>query len=367
MSKRVIISGGGTGGHIYPALAIANSLKEIDSTIEILFVGAEGKMEMEKVPSAGYEIIGLPVRGLKRKISFSTINTVYRLIKSIYKSYKILKKFKPDIAVGVGGYASGPLCFVSSKLKIPIVLQEQNSYPGITNKLLAPRAKKIFVAYDGMNRFFDAKKLMLTGNPVRQDIVNTHALKKEAYEYYGVDSDKKTIVIVGGSLGARTINESILSSLGVIRNLEGIQILWQTGSFYEEEMDERMENNSISHLHKYTFFDRMDYIYSIADLIISRSGACTISELCITGKPVILVPSPNVAEDHQTKNAMALSNCNAAVLVEDKNAKENLINTAVMIINDEDRLNELSKNINKLSLLNSADIIAREILNLCNK
>jgi len=366
MSKRIIISGGGTGGHIYPAIAIANALKNIDRETEILFVGAEGKMEMQKVPDAGYKIIGLPVRGLQRKFSLSTLKTIFKLLKSLYSSNKIIRSFKPDVAVGVGGYASGPLCFVASKKKVPIVLQEQNSYPGITNKLLASAASKICVAYEGMDRFFDKDKVLLTGNPVRQDLVNVESLKADGYKHYNLDPTKKTIVIVGGSLGARTLNESVLSSLGVIKSTSNIQIVWQTGSFYKDEMQERMENNNISHLHRHTFLDRMDYVYSVADLIISRSGACTISELCITGKPVILVPSPNVAEDHQTKNALALSNKGAAVLVKDTEAKDNLIQNALDIVNDESKLKELSTNIKKMALNNSADIIAREVLKVSN-
>jgi len=361
MSIKAVISGGGTGGHIYPAIAIANAIKELDSKAEILFVGAEGKMEMEKVPEAGYKIIGLPVRGLQRKFSLSTIGTIFRLLRSIYKSRKIIKSFKPDIAIGVGGYASGPLCFVASRKGVPILLQEQNSYPGITNKLLASKASKICVAYDDMDRFFDKSKLVLTGNPVRQDIINVDSLKDQAYKFYGLDSSKKVIVIVGGSLGARTLNESVLNSLDEIKDNKDIQIIWQTGSYYAKEMEERIKGASIENLYKYTFLKRMDYIYAIADLIISRAGACTISELCLTAKPTILVPSPNVAEDHQTKNAMALSSKNAAVLVRDKDAVESLLPTALSLVNNSKELDLLSTNIEKMAFRDSARKIANLI------
>lgn len=364
MALRAIISGGGTGGHIYPAIAIANALKELDKETDILFVGADGKMEMEKVPAAGYKIIGLPVRGLQRKLSFSTVTTVFKLIKSLYKSRKIIKTFKPDIAIGVGGYASGPLCFMASKRSIPVLLQEQNSYPGITNKILASKASKICVAYDGMEKFFDKSKIVLTGNPVRQDIMNLMSLKAEAYKFYNLDPLKRTIVIVGGSLGARTLNESVLSSLNLIDKEKDIQVIWQTGSFYEKEMNERMADKSIPSLYKHTFLTRMDYIYSLADLVISRAGACSISELCLCSKSTILVPSPNVAEDHQTKNALALSSKNAAVLIKDEDAVDTLIARALYLVKDVDKLADLSKNINKLALKDSASniaIIAKEV------
>lgn len=364
---RVIISGGGTGGHIYPAIAIANAIKEIDSSTEILFVGADGKMEMEKVPEVGYKIVGLPVRGLQRKFSFSTIVTLYRLLKSLYKSRQIIRTFKPDIAIGVGGYASGPLCYIASRYSIPIMLQEQNSYPGITNKILASRASKICVAYEGMDRFFDESKIVLTGNPVRQDIMNLSSLKDEAYKFYKLDPLKKTIVIVGGSLGARTLNESVLSSLNDISTTEGIQIIWQTGSFYEKEMIERMKDKEISFLHKHTFLSRMDYIYSIADLIISRAGACTISELCLCSKPTILVPSPNVSEDHQTMNALALSTKDAAVIVKDVDAIKTLIPSAISLVKEDKKLADLSNNIHKLALKDSAKIIAGIAKDICKK
>lgn len=359
MSIKVIISGGGTGGHIYPAIAIANAIKEIDSSAELLFVGADGKMEMEKVPESGYSIIGLPVRGFQRKISISTVNTLIRLFKSIFKSRKILKSFKPDIAIGVGGYASGPLCFVASRRGIPILLQEQNSYPGITNKILASKASKICVAYDGMERFFEKSKLIITGNPVRQDIINIDSLKSSAFDYYGLDSSKKTIVIIGGSLGARTLNESVIQSLEEIKGSDDVQIVWQTGSFYEEEINERLYDHKIDNLYKFKFLNRMDYIYSIADLIISRAGASTISELCLTAKPVILVPSPNVAEDHQTKNALALSSINSAILVKDKDAVHMLISTALNLVRKDEQLAILSNNIKKMGYVDSAGVIAK--------
>lgn len=367
MALKAIISGGGTGGHIYPAIAIANALKEQDKDTEILFVGANGKMEMEKVPSAGYKIIGLPVRGLPRKLSFSTVSSAFRLLRSIYRSIKIIKNFKPDIAIGVGGYASGPLCFAASKSDVPVLLQEQNSYPGITNKILAAKASKICVAYEGMERFFDKSKIVLTGNPVRQDIINLSALKDEAYKFYNLDPLKKTIVIVGGSLGARTLNESVLNSLDLFSKEKNIQVIWQTGSFYEKEMNKRMAHKSIPNLYKHTFLTRMDYIYSLADLVISRAGACSISELCLCSKPTILVPSPNVAEDHQTKNAMALSSKNAAVLIKDKNAVETLIPIAFSLVKEDVKLADLSRNINKLALIDSASNIATIAREVCKK
>jgi UDP-N-acetylglucosamine--N-acetylmuramyl-(pentapeptide) pyrophosphoryl-undecaprenol N-acetylglucosamine transferase len=364
---RVIISGGGTGGHIYPAIAIANAIKEMNADAEILFVGADGKMEMSKVPEAGYEILGLPVRGLQRKLSFSTFVTVYRLIKSLIKSRKIIKSYKPDIAIGVGGYASGPLCYIASKFSIPVLLQEQNSYPGITNKILASKACKICVAYEGMDRFFDKSKIILTGNPVRQDIMNLSSLREEAYKFYGLDVKKKTIIILGGSLGARTLNESVMNSLDIIKQEKDIQIVWQTGSFYEKEMSERMKGREIAHLHKHTFLGRMDYIYSLADLIISRAGACTISELCLCAKATILVPSPNVAEDHQTMNALALSTKDAAILIKDNDAVEILIKNAVSLVKEDAKLDDLSNNIHKLALKDSAEIIAGIAKDVCKK
>ncbi len=367
MSVNVIISGGGTGGHIYPAIAIANAIKEIDKDINVSFVGAIGKMEMEKVPEAGYEIYGLPVRGFQRKISLKNIGTIFRLLSSLYKSKRIIRKKKPDVVVGVGGYASGPLCYMASKKGIPIVLQEQNSYPGVTNKILASRASKICVAYENMERFFPKDKILITGNPVRQDIVDVKSKRKEACEYYGLDPKKKTIVIVGGSLGARTLNESVINNLDLIDKTESIQIIWQTGSYYFEEIKKRFNEANFPTLKMMPFIKRMDFVYAVADVVISRAGACTISELCITSSATILVPSPNVSEDHQTKNAMALSDKGAAVLIKDNEAEEKLISEAINIIKDEKRIELLSQNISNFAYINSAEVIAREILKIVNK
>ncbi len=367
MSINVIISGGGTGGHIYPAIAIANAIKKIDEKANVSFVGAIGKMEMEKVPEAGYEIIGLPVRGLQRRLTFKNFVTLYRLFFSLIKSRQIIKKRNPDVVVGVGGYASGPLCYMASKMGVPIVLQEQNSYPGITNKLLASKAEKICVAYENMERFFPSDKIVITGNPVRQDILDIKSKKKEAIEFYNLDPQKKTIVIVGGSLGARTLNESVLNSLEEIKNSEDVQIIWQTGSYYYNEMLERYDRGKYSSLKIMSFISRMDLIYAVADVIISRAGACTISELCLTSSAVILVPSPNVSEDHQTKNARALSDKNAALFIADKEAKSILLSEALKLVKDEKRIRSLSQNIGNFAYINSAEIIAEEIYKIVNK
>jgi len=367
MSINVIISGGGTGGHIYPAISIANAIKKVDSKANVSFVGAIGKMEMEKVPEAGYEIIGLPVRGLQRKLTLKNFVTLYRLFTSLVKSRRIIKKKKPDVVVGVGGYASGPLCYMASKKGIPVVLQEQNSYPGITNKLLASKAAKICVAYENMERFFPSEKIVITGNPVRQDILNVKSKKQEAIEFYNLDPEKKTIVIVGGSLGARTLNESVLNSLEEIKKNDNVQIIWQTGSYYYNEMLERCDKNNYPSLKMMSFLSRMDLVYAVADVIISRAGACTISELCLTSSATILVPSPNVSEDHQTKNAKALSNKDAALLITDKEAKAVLIQEALKLVKDEKRISSLSQNISNFAYNNSADIIADEIYKIVNK
>lgn len=367
MSINVIISGGGTGGHVYPAIAIANAIKKIDAEANVSFVGAIGKMEMEKVPEAGYEIVGLPVRGFQRKLTFKNFATIFRLFSSLLKSKKVIRKIKPDVVVGVGGYASGPLCYVASKKGIPVVLQEQNSYPGVTNKLLASKASKICVAYENMERFFPSEKILITGNPVRQDILDINTKRQEAIEFYNLDPNKKTIVIVGGSLGARTLNESVLNSLEEIKNNEDIQIIWQTGSYYFEEMQKRCDTADYPSLKMMSFLSRMDLIYAVADVIISRAGACTISELCLTSSATILVPSPNVSEDHQTKNAMALSSKGAAILVKDNEAVEKLIFEAIKLVKDEKRINSLSQNISNFAYYNSAEIIAQEIFKIVNK
>ena len=360
---KVIISGGGTGGHIFPAVSIANALSEKYPDIEILFIGAEGKMEMEKVPAAGYKIIGLPVIGMRRKISFQNITFIIKLFKSLRKAKKVIREYKPMVAIGVGGFASGPALRMASKQNIPCLLQEQNSYPGITNKLLAKKASKICVAYDNMDKFFPSEKIIKTGNPVRQDITDLENKRNEAFNYFKLDPSKPTILIVGGSLGARTINHSIAAGL---KNYveKDIQVIWQTGKTYIETAKNQVEEIKSENIYVSDFIYKMDFAYSAADLIISRAGASTISELCIVGKPAIFIPSPNVAEDHQTKNALALTEQDAALLIKDADAVENLTDIAINLINNKEKTESLSNNIKKLKLLNSADIIAEEIYKL---
>lgn len=362
-NNRIIISGGGTGGHIFPAISIAKALKEIDPTIEILFVGALGRMEMEKVPAAGFNIIGLPIMGFQRKLSIKNLKVLFQLLVSLIKAKKIIRSFKPAVAVGVGGYASGPILRIAAKLGIPTVIQEQNSHAGVTNKLLAQKANKICVAYANMERYFPAEKIILTGNPVRQDLINLEAKKPEAYAYFNLATDKKTILVLGGSLGARTINNSLLIKLGQLTNA-GIQIIWQTGSIYYDDLVAKAKPYASDSINIQAFISRMDLAFSVADLVISRAGASTISELCVAAKPAILVPSPNVAEDHQTKNALALVNANAAIMVKDVSAPEILADTALKIIFDDKELKKLSINISKLAMHDSAHKIAGEILNL---
>jgi len=358
---KIIVSGGGTGGHIYPAISIANALKQKIENCEILFVGAEGKMEMEKVPAAGYKIVGLPIRGLQRSLSKENLKFFPRLFKSLRKAKKVVKEFQPDVVIGVGGYASGPLLHVASKLGIPTLIQEQNSYAGITNKLLAKKAKKICVAYDGMERFFPKEKILLTGNPVRKDLINIAQKNKEAKEYFKLDPQKKVILIVGGSLGARTINNSVLNALDQIKDSE-VQLIWQTGKFYFDKVKEELKSWDLDNVKVFDFVSRMDLAYAAADIVISRAGAGTISELCLVEKPSILVPSPNVAEDHQTQNAMALVKKNAALMVKDVEAQQKLIKEALSLIKDADLLEELAKNSKALAKPNAADDIANEIL-----
>ncbi len=360
---KIIVSGGGTGGHIFPAISIANALKQKHSDCEILFVGAEGKMEMEKVPAAGYDIIGLPIRGLQRSFSKENLKFFPRLLRSIWKAKAIVKGFQPDAVVGVGGYASGPLLHAAARLGVPTLIQEQNSYAGITNKLLAKKAKKICVAYDGMERFFPAHKILLTGNPVRKDLLNIASKREEAMDYFELNPNKKTVLIVGGSLGARTINNSVLGSLAQISESE-VQVIWQTGKYYIERVREELKNWDVAGLKVFDFLGRMDLAYAAADLVISRAGAGTISELCLVEKPCILVPSPNVSEDHQTKNAMALVNKNAAVMVKDNDAERELVFIALNLINNTEQLSELSSNCKALAKPNAADEIAEQIIAL---
>lgn len=362
---KIIISGGGTGGHVFPAISIADAIKDKRPDSKILFVGANGRIEMEKVPAAGYDIIGLPIIGFSRKLSFRNITFIFKLLKSLRKSKKIVKDFQPDVVVGVGGYASGPLIRVASKRNIPALIQEQNSYPGITNKLLSKHARKICVAYENMHRFFEKHKIIFTGNPVRKDLVNLKIQKEVALDYFELDADKKVILIIGGSLGARTLNQSIWTNFEKIAKRHDVQIIWQTGKYYYNQAQKlHQENGANKNLKVMAFISRMDLAYGIADVIVSRAGAGTISELCLIKKPVILVPSPNVTEDHQTKNAMALTQKNAAILVKDSQAKQQLIDEMYQLIDNENKCNELSKNIADMAIPDSASIIADEVLNL---
>jgi len=361
--KKVIISGGGTGGHIFPAISIANALKALKPDIEILFVGAIGRMEMEKVPAAGYKIIGLPISGFQRKISLGNIKVITQLMYSLLKARKIISDFRPDIAVGVGGYASGPLLKIASQKGIPTVIQEQNSYAGVTNKLLAKKAAKICVAYEGMERFFQKDKIIITGNPVRQDLDSIANKEEEAIKYFGLDKSKKTVLILGGSLGARTVNDSLAQNLDLLK-YENIEVIWQTGPRYFEEMKRKADASGAANIKPMAFISRMDLAYAAANLVVSRAGAGTISELCLVGKASILVPSPNVAEDHQTKNAMSLTNRNAAIMVKDSEAKQTLVKTMLDTARNDEELIRLSQNILKLAERDSAKRIAQEILKL---
>ena len=361
---RIIISGGGTGGHIFPAVSIANAIKELQPDTEILFVGAEGRMEMHRVPAAGYPIKGLPVAGFDRKNLLKNIPVLIKLFKSQRLARKIVKDFRPHAAVGVGGYASGPTLKVAGSMGIPTLLQEQNSYAGVTNKLLAKQAKKICVAYEGMERFFDKSKIILTGNPVRQGLLNHSIQREEAVATFGLDPQKKTVLILGGSLGARTINQCLMANLDKVKN-SGIQFIWQTGKIYIEEARKAVvEAGELPMLHVTDFISDMATAYSAADLVISRAGAGSISEFCLLQKPVILVPSPNVAEDHQTKNALALVNKNAALYVKDAEAKDLLLDKAIEAVNQPELLKNLSKNIAELAFTDSANVIAKEVIKL---
>lgn len=365
-SLRVIISGGGTGGHIFPAVAIANALKKMNPATEILFVGANGRMEMEKVPAAGYKIVGLNISGIQRKLSLQNLMLPVKIIQSVLKARMIVKEFKPDVAVGVGGYASGPLLFAATGMKIPALIQEQNSFAGITNKLLAKRVKRICVAYDGMESYFPHDKIKITGNPVRENMVDIKGKREEALRFFKLSPDKKTILLIGGSLGARTLNHSVAEG---IQKLAGgnVQLIWQTGkAFYPraQELTSEFSSNGIS---AYDFIQRMDLAFAAADVVISRAGASSVSELALVAKPAILVPSPNVAEDHQTKNAMSLVKKDAAILVTDAEATSKLIIQAIELINDTSRQKKLTENISKLALANSADVIAEEVYSISGK
>ncbi|MDR0429160.1 MAG: undecaprenyldiphospho-muramoylpentapeptide beta-N-acetylglucosaminyltransferase [Tannerellaceae bacterium] len=368
---RIIISGGGTGGHIFPAIAIGNAFKERFPDAEILFVGAEDRMEMERIPAAGYKIIGLPVSGFDRSNPLRNLKVLARLLKSLRLAKKTIRTFNPDIVLGVGGYASGPTLRMAASLGIPTLIQEQNSYAGITNKLLAKKAEKICVAYEGMEKFFPAEKIVLTGNPVRKNLLadasgeqpDVSEKKSEAYDFFSLSSEKKTILVIGGSLGARTINRSVQHTLDAIVS-SGVQLIWQTGRYYYTDAQKYLKPLEGASIRCSDFITRMDYAYAVADLVISRAGAGTISELCLLGKPVILVPSPNVAEDHQTKNALALVHKGAALFVSDQEAESVLIPEALEIVKDAGRLHSLSQQIKKLALPHSAERIVDEMVKI---
>lgn len=357
----VLVSGGGTGGHIFPALSIANEVQHRHPEARILFVGAEGRMEMEKVPAAGYNIIGLPVSGFDRKHLLRNFKVLSRLFKSMGLAKKILVDFKPDIAIGVGGYASGPMLKAAQKQGIPTLLQEQNSYAGVTNKLLAAKADCICVAYEGMERFFPQEKIVLTGNPVRRNLLECGASPEQARQAMGVDPNKKTILIIGGSLGARTINNAIIDGLSKIGEAYNVQVIWQTGKIYDQQCREALDASGVKNVTQMPFISNMDMAYRAADLVVSRAGASSISELQLLGKPAILVPSPNVAEDHQTKNALALANRDAAIMVRDADAASQLVETMLKTVEDDAKIVALGDNVSKMALRNAAERIVDEV------
>ena len=361
MSKlKFILSGGGTGGHIYPAIAIANELKKRFPEAEFLFVGAKDKMEMQKVPQAGYAIKGLWIAGLQRKLTLQNALFPIKLLSSLWESRKILKSFKPDVVIGTGGFASGPLLNVANSLNIPTLIQEQNSYPGITNKLLSKKAAKICVAYENLERFFPKEKMILTGNPVRQDLIDVSSKREEAITFFKLDPKKKTLLVLGGSLGARRINQLIEKELDFLLS-QNIQIIWQCGKLYLNDYSKYNEKESVQVV---AFIDRMDLVYAAADVIISRSGASSVSELCIVGKPTIFIPSPNVAEDHQTKNAKAISDKKGAILIKESELNENFEKIFSDLISNENKQSELSQNIKKLAKPNATKDIVEEIIKL---
>lgn len=374
-APRIIISGGGTGGHIFPAVSIANAIRELCPEAEILFVGAEGRMEMQRVPDAGYRIIGLPVTGFDRQHLWRNFSVILKLLRSQWKARKIIKEFRPQVAVGVGGYASGPTLKTAGMMGIPTLIQEQNSYAGVTNKLLAQKADRICVAYEGMEKFFPSEKILLTGNPVRQSLLDNQITRETAASAFGFNPNLKTVLVLGGSLGARTINQTLAAGLALMKAHPEVQFIWQTGKIYIDQVKaaitaftgEAVRNarvGSIPNLYVTDFIKNMNNAYTLADLVISRAGAGSISEFCLLGKPVILVPSPNVAEDHQTKNALALVNKDAALYVKDAEAQEKLLDTALETVADDELLKQLSVNIAKLALPDSARIIAEEVLKL---
>ncbi len=357
---KVIISGGGTGGHIFPAISIANALKQRDDKIDILFVGAEGKMEMEKVPAAGYKIIGLPVAGFQRRLTFKNVTFFFKLAASMLKARQIVMDFKPDVVVGVGGYASGPLLRVASRKNIPSLIQEQNSFPGVTNRILSKKVTKICVAYPEMQRFFPSEKIILTGNPVRQNLLSTMK-REDAARYFGLNPDKKVVFVTGGSLGAGTINKGLL--MGYQRLLDnGVQLIWQTGKYYYDNIKSDVVEND--HMKIMAFVDKMDAAFSLADIVVSRAGASSISEIALLNKAAIFIPSPNVSEDHQTKNAMALVKENAALMVKDSEVEAKLVDEILRVIEDVSLVNELKSNVRKFAKPDASNHIVDELLKI---
>jgi UDP-N-acetylglucosamine--N-acetylmuramyl-(pentapeptide) pyrophosphoryl-undecaprenol N-acetylglucosamine transferase len=362
---RVLISGGGTGGHVFPAIAIADAIRKARPEAEILFVGAQGKLEMEKVPKAGYPIEGLWISGVQRKLTLKNLLVPFKLLASMLKAWRVIRRFRPDVAVGVGGYASGPTLEMACRMGIPALIQEQNSYAGVTNRLLGSKVNRICVAYEGMERYFPKEKLALTGNPVRDAIRNSRVSREEGLQYFQLDPARKTILVFGGSLGARSLNEAMDRQRELLENQDDVQVIWQCGSLYIDRFRES-ETAKLGHVRILPFIDRMDLAYAAADVIVGRAGALTISELCLIGKPVVLIPSPNVAEDHQTKNAMALVEKEAAVLVPDDEAGERIISKPLQILKDSDWAASLGNNIRQLAHPNAAEDIAKEVINLSN-
>ena len=353
--KRIILSGGGTGGHIYPAVSVAEELKrQFGNDVELLFIGAEGKMEMERVPALGYRIEGLPVAGLQRRLTLKNLLLPIKVLRSLNKARKIIRSFRPDLVVGFGGYASAPVLWSAQMMGIRTIIQEQNSYAGLTNKILSRRAERICVAYDNMQRFFPAEKITMTGNPLRGNFSDIEFKNKAAYEYFGLSADKPVVLITGGSLGTRTLNSAVMSHLERLVTEQKFQIIWQTGKFYEKQIDQALEGRELRGIWRGAFIERMDYAYSIADVVVARAGACTVSELSLVGKAVIFVPSPNVAEDHQTKNAQALSSRDAALLIADSEAVGKVIPTVEELLDNPERIKQLEKNIKQLGISDSA-------------
>ena len=368
MMKRVILSGGGTGGHIYPAVSVAEALKRHwGDDVELLFVGAEGKMEMEKIPALGYRIEGLPVAGLQRRLTLKNLALPFKVASSIRRAKRIIRDFRADIVVGFGGYASAPVLWAAQRLGVPTIIQEQNSYAGLTNKILSKRAKRICVAYDNMERFFPADRIVMTGNPLRGRFSAEGSNRSEALAHYGFDDRLPVILVVGGSLGTRTLNEMMKAWLLTLGGEAPVQVIWQTGKYYEREMQQFLAEHPTKNIWQGAFIERMDYAYAAADVVISRSGACTVSELCLVAKPTIFVPSPNVAEDHQTKNAMALVERGAAAIVRDSEAVERAMSEAVSLVFDAERLAKLRQNIALLAISDSAERVVHEIENELSK